>query len=455
MRVAYLSPLPPRPSGIADYSAELLPALAEHWNLDLYTEADYRPSEELAEGFTVRPVSDFPRRAGEYDAAVYQIGNHPLFHGPLYRALQEVPGVLVLHEYVLHHMLRELTVVAGDADAYLQLLRYCAGSTGHRLGRRMLTTGIPVDPWRYPLFERAVDASRAVIVHGETARQRILASRPSAEVFAVPQHFSLGAEAEAGDRQALRAALDLPAAGLLVATYGFLSRPKRIDVCLRAFARLRRRYPEALFLLVGDADPRLELAERLAGELGVGVRWIGRTPMVTFQRYLTVSDIALNLRYPTAGETSAVLMRLLALGKAVVVSDAGAFAEIPDGCVAKIDPRQGEEETLARTLELLAGDAGLRRSLGANARRYMLGAHTLEHTAAGYARAVEETVRRKLQPSPPVPPLAPYPEEDVASDLYEAVGAHLADLGIEDGEGELLSAVSERLVDLGICPAKA
>ncbi|MEM7048816.1 MAG: glycosyltransferase family 4 protein [Acidobacteriota bacterium] len=449
MRVAYLSPLPPRPSGIADYSAELLPELARRWAVDVYTEADYRPAAPWEEAPS---VAEFRRRAGDYDAVVYQIGNHPHFHGALYDCALEIPGTVVLHEVVLHHMVRERTVVAGNIAAYLETLRYCCGPTGYRLGRRMVTSGLPVDPFRYPLFERLVDRSRGVIVHSEAARRRILASRPAAAVEVVRQHFHLRPEetaGEAGGKAGARQQLDLDPDTLVVATFGFLSRPKRIEICLRAFQRLRRAHPEALFVLAGDADPQLDLDRLLAGELGCGVRWLGRTPMADFQRWMRAADIALNLRHPTAGETSAALMRLLALGKAVVVSDGGSFAEIPEGCCFKVEPGAGEVELIARALVLLAADRDLRRRLGRNARRYMAEAHTVGHAADAYGTALERFGSRPAAPFRPRPPLLSYPVADLDSEWFERIGRHLADLGIEEGQEDLIAGVCEHLVELG------
>ncbi|HZT44810.1 MAG TPA: hypothetical protein VFA24_01415, partial [Gaiellaceae bacterium] len=78
MRVAYYSPLPPSRSGIADYSALLLPELAKR--LDV---AVARPGRF--------------RRTPKADVALYHVGNDPAEHGWIVDALQKRPGVVVLH----------------------------------------------------------------------------------------------------------------------------------------------------------------------------------------------------------------------------------------------------------------------------------------------------------------------------------------------------------------------
>lgn len=463
-RVGWASPLPPQRSGIADYSVRLLPALAEHLEIELLVEPGQRPERALAERFAVQPLAGLPGLAAErgYDAVVHQMGNHPGFHGGIQRALLRHPGVVVLHEAVLHHMVRELTLSAGDAAGYAEAMRYAYGPTGRALALRAIATGVPLDPWRWPLFERTVDAARAVVVHNRTTRDRVLAARPAARVEVIP-HFveldELGRGGAAADPAAARALLGLPPDALVVATFGYLTAAKRLDACLAAFARLRAERPEAVFLLAGEAAPVLDLERRLAGEArsggAGGVIPLGHLPLDRFLAAMAATDVALNLRHPTGGETSGTLMRLLALGKATVVTDAGAFAEIPDGCVAKVAPDAFEAELLAAVLGRLAGDPALRAALGGAARRWVAATCALPAVAAAYAALIEEVVREDLRPAPVVPPLAPYPPEDLLSELLRRAGAELADLVPPGGdaaaeEAEAAAGVARAVVEIGL-----
>ncbi|HPK65555.1 MAG TPA: glycosyl transferase family 1, partial [Thermoanaerobaculia bacterium] len=76
MRVAVYSPLPPQRSGIADYTAELLPALARHAELELVTEPGQSLASELAR-WPRRPVAELARAIarGETDVVLYHLGN--------------------------------------------------------------------------------------------------------------------------------------------------------------------------------------------------------------------------------------------------------------------------------------------------------------------------------------------------------------------------------------------
>jgi glycosyltransferase involved in cell wall biosynthesis len=408
---------------------------------------------EITGRFTVRGDKAFPAlwESGRYDAVLYHIGNNPEYHARAWQMLMRIPGIVALHEPMLHHLVRGMTLSRGDLAGYVEEMRYAYGRTGEAMARRSLGTGIPLDVWRYPLFERVVDASLGLIVHNDCTRDRVLASRPGTRIAKVPHHLSLGELGEVAEArpEALRAALGLPAQGLLIASFGFITPAKRMDVALRAFARLRREVaPDALYLLVGEVSPQYDFAKLLTPELSAGVVPVGRTDLPAFLRYMAAADVTVNLRYPSAGETSGTLIRLLGLGKAVVVSNTAAFAEIPDGCCAKIDLDATEEELLFATLRALATDPDLRRRMGENARRHIAAHHTLEGSAQGYADFVRATVEERPAPFRPMPPLAPYPPEDVLSDIAGAVAAEAADLGGEDEE--ILGELAAVIADLGL-----
>lgn len=456
MRLAYFSPLPPARSGIADYSAELVPALAEQLrasggDIELFVDEGLRVEEALTSRFTVRGDRAFPAlwESGRYDAVLYHVGNNPDFHTRTWKMLQRIPGIVVLHEYMLHHLVRGMTLAKGDLDGYVEEMRYAYGKTGEALARRSVGTGIPLDVWSYPLFERVVDASLGLIVHNDCTGDRVRASRPGTRIVTIPHHLSLrelDSMSVASPEQA-RATLGIPADAFVVASFGFVTPAKRIDVALRAFARLKREVPNAVYLLVGEVSPHYDFASLLTPALAARVTVVGHTELDLFLLYMLAADVTVNLRYPSAGETSGTLIRLLGLGKPVIVSNTGAFSEIPDDCCARIDLDDTEEELLAAVLLRLATDEPLRRRMGENARAHIAARHTLEGSARGYADFVREIVAARPEPFRPVPPLAPAPPEDVFSDLVAAVASEAADLGVGEDETELLGELAAVLAE--------
>lgn len=450
MRVAHAGPLPPQKSGIADYSAELLPHLARHAEIELFAEGGAGNGWPGGTGFGLHDLESLPRRRGEFDVVLYQMGNDSRYHGGIWRMLQRVPGVVVLHEYMLHHLVRELTLARGDVEGYLEEHRYCYGDGVYRVAKWAVESSLPHDIWSYPLFERLVDRSLGLIVHNEATRRRVAASRPETRIARVPHHLALSALPDPGSISPaeVRRHFGVPENAFVVASFGFITPAKRLEVALRAFARLRRRVPHAVYLLVGEVSPYYDLDRLLEPELRPAVRSTGRLPLADLLAAMVATDLAVNLRHPTGGETSGTLIRLLGLGRPVVVSDVGSFREIPDGCCAKVPLDEAEEDVLAAYLCELAAQPELREQMGRNARRHMAVHHTLEGSAESYAAFLREVIRSGAEPPPPVPPLAPWPGRDVFTDLVTDVAASAADLGLTADDADLLDGVAERLVDL-------
>jgi glycosyltransferase involved in cell wall biosynthesis len=454
MRRAFATPLPPATSGIADYSAELAPHLvAAGAELTLFYEGAAAPDPAFAARFPCRPLAELGAALDRerFAAVVYQLGNSAGHHEQTYRTLLERPGIVVLHEFMLHHVVRELTLVRGDAAAYVEEMRYAAGATGRAAARRLLDTHYPVDVWAFPLFERVVDRSLGVLVHSEFTRQRLLRSRPLAHIGCVPMPVDLGALAPptSAQRASARAALGIDAGAPLLASFGFVTPNKHLEPALVAFARLRAERPDARFAVVGEISRHYDFDEVLARVGAAGVTVTGRVPLNRLHDWMVACDVAVNLRHPTGGETSATLFRLLALARPTLVSDSGSFAELPDGAVAKVEVGPDEVEQIAALFRRLLSDPPSAEALGRQGRRAVERDHALPEVAGRYLSFVRETLARASAPAPAVAPLAPWPEGDVATALLASVGADLADLGAGEDEAAL-AAVAAALVELGL-----
>ena len=127
MRVAYYSPLPPSRSGIADYSALLLPEL-----------------EKRIEVVVARPGRF--RRDPAADISLYHVGNDAEAHGWIVEALRRRPGVVVLHDFVLHHLVVGLTFARGDSAGYLAAMEREEGLVGRLLAYAVLDNKLHAHP---------------------------------------------------------------------------------------------------------------------------------------------------------------------------------------------------------------------------------------------------------------------------------------------------------------------
>src|SRR5512132_2642063 len=143
MKVAFFSPLPPARSGIADYSEALVEELRHRVDLQIFTSA--------------APAFDA-------DIAVYQIGNNG-FHDFAYETALRHPGVVVLHESNLHHLIADVTIKRGDWDAYLRECEYAGGPAARVFAERVRNLEVGPDYEGLPMTRRLLERSRGVIVH--------------------------------------------------------------------------------------------------------------------------------------------------------------------------------------------------------------------------------------------------------------------------------------------------
>ncbi len=361
MKVAYYSPLPPSRSGIADYSTLLLPALRERVEV---------------------VVAQQGKRAPHADVALYHVGNDPDAHGWIVDALNRRPGVVVLHEYVLHHLVAGITIGRGNGRAYLEAMERELGVAGRLLGLGVLDNLLPLlwetQPERFPLSGMVLDRATGLIVHSEYVAERARAAGYDGPLWHIPHPV--------WPMTPVEPATDV-SGDPLIGCFGFLNMNKRIPQLLEAFASLRRTRPGARLLLAGAAGERFDVQRRLE-RLGLteGVERLDYVPEDRMWSLMAACDVLVNLRYPTMGETSGSVIRALALGKPLVVSDVGWFSELPDDAVLKVPVDDYEVATLEAALGV-AADHGA--SLGAAARAYVEREHALPKVAAAYVVALE------------------------------------------------------------------
>jgi glycosyltransferase involved in cell wall biosynthesis len=367
--------MPPSTSGIADYVAESLPALARR-----------------AEVHVVREGEDAP--AGDLD--LYHLGNSPA-HAWVYRAAGARPGVAVLHDWSLHHLVLRETVERGDVSGYLREMRRAHGETGTFVGRQVARAlGGDLLPALFPLNDRVLEGSLGVVGLTEYVRSRAAGRLPGRPVLHLPHHLSLPLDPPP-TREDARRALGLPPDAPILAAPGLATAAKGLDVAVRAAARLREERPALRLVVAGGADPALPLATwaREAG-LGDGLVITGRLGLDDFVRHLCAADVVLSLRFPSHGEISGALVRALGVGRpALVTAGTPAAEEFPEGVVAPIDPGPREEAELVAVLARLLDDGPLRDRMGRLAREHVRARHDLDATAGTLVAFLEDVARRK------------------------------------------------------------
>ena len=354
MKVGFFSPLPPARTGVADYSASLLRALRSSGAVEL----------------------------GEGDINLYHLGNNQL-HREIYQRALEKPGVAVLHDAVLQHFF----LGSFSEQQYVEEFVYNYGAwnedQAHALWRGRARSASDPQYFRYPMLKRVAERSLALIVHNPAAAEVVKAHVPGVVIHEIPHLLELPELPDHREIENLRRKIGIREGTFLFGVFGHLRESKRLAAVLRAFHRARAEADIAL-LVAGDFVSR-DLERGLEPLLGAeGIFRIGYTPERDFWLHAAVVDACINLRYPTAGETSGISIRLMGIGKPVLMSASAETSGFPDATCLRVDAGPAEEDLLMEFMVWLARFPQDARAIGERAAAHIREFHTPERVADMY-----------------------------------------------------------------------
>lgn len=390
-RLAYVSPLPPLKSGIADYSESLIPHLARYYQIDVFV-----PQDDVAPGWVksncrVFPLSELYRCDDEYERVLYHFGNNPQ-HADMFELLEAVPGVVVLHDFFLSgiNWYREAHEIA-DHSLNRELYR----AHGYRSVQERLSYGDKDTVFKYPCSLSVIDNSVGMIVHSPNSLRLAEQWYQDSRGFKIIP--LLRDSAPSLVPKELRNKYGLGKKDIVVASFGFLGPTKQNHRLLEAWkmADLHKSVQHKLYF-VGDteADDYGQSMRRKveSGEYGANVVIVGWTEADEYQEYLQLADVAVQLRTLSRGETSAAVLDCMNYGTATIVNANGSMADIPDDTVLML-PDDFEDWQLAEALKKLASEESLRKKLGKAAAQLLHTEHEPSVCARQYWEAIEEAYR--------------------------------------------------------------
>jgi len=389
-KLAYISPLPPEKSGISYYSAELLPELASYYDIDIITTQDSISESRIKANYQTRNIAWFKANAHQYDRVLYHFGNSS-FHQHMFALLEEIPGVVVLHDFFLSGIIAHMEMHGGlpnhwskslyESHGYKALAaRYRKGSETHKV------------IMEYPCNLRVLRHALNIIVHSRHAKQlaETWYGADFVSSWSIVPH--LRAATIKNTRMAARAKLKFQQDDFIVCSFGLLGHTKLNHRLLSAWASSSMASNSRCFLIFAGDDSGgaygVELRDQIKDTKRVRItKWLEPDE---FQDYLAAADLAVQLRTCSRGESSGTVLDCMGYGLPTIVNAEGSMAELPEDAVCMLSQGFSDEE-LKTALESLWQDATYRQTLGRKAREVITLHHSPKNCAKSYIQAIENS----------------------------------------------------------------
>jgi hypothetical protein len=228
-----------------------------------------------------------------------------------------------------------------------------------------------------------------VIVHNPAAAEIAKAHAPNVPVFEIPHLYVPPPLPDAVEILRFRQSLGIAPRTLLVGTFGHQRETKRLSVLLRAFEQAIAQGADARLLVSGEFVSK-SFASTIEPLLrNPNILRTAHLPEPAFWKHLAATDLCVNLRYPSAAESSGVAIRMMGLGKAVAFTCDPAIARFPENSCLRIDTGPAEEQMLATYILWLSREREAAAAIGSNAAKHI----AKEHAPRKVARAYWDTAR--------------------------------------------------------------
>jgi len=409
--MAFVSPLPPSPTGIAAYSWRLVEELRATGAVEVDAFADGPTPDQRAPAgaalYRARSLPEVELVRGGYDSVVYSLGNSHHHLGAL-ASLRRRPGTVIGHDVRFTNLYRHEHGYPGLAPGgFARAIRAMYGAAlPDRLGEEGSLSDGDLDRYGVLMAREVVASSERFLVSSSGAARlagvdvgSALAKRIGILPFAFEPPVG-GAFADdrsepphglAGPARAFwgASATAVPAGTPVVAHFGIVDPAKEPDTLVAALARSGDQLAGAVLAFVGPISDAfaVELASR-ASDAGIGRSLLLTGPLApdAYRSWMERATVAVQLRRSSNGEASAAVGECLASGVATVVSDLGWARELPGDAVVRL-PVPASADSLAAVLVDLVRDEPRRAALAAAGR-----AEAGRRSFASAARALLEIV---------------------------------------------------------------
>lgn len=387
-RLAYVSPLPPERTGIADYSAELLGPLSEYYEIELVGVQNNTEVHINRSSNKIHNISWLYDNKKNIDRVLYHIGNS-YFHSYMLPLMENIPGVVVLHDFFLSGLMSWLELHGGIPNAWTKSLYDTHGYNAVRMRY--------YDPdkayYKYPVNGHVLQNALGIIVHSKYSQTmaRFWYGNEWANNWKVIPHMR--ASVENYDKIAIRKNLGFSEKNFIVCSFGFLDRVKLNHRLLKAWLTSELSKDQNCYLIFVGENEGGEYGNELLETISKSsckdrIRITGFATPLLFSQYLTAADVAVQMRCFSRGETSGTVLDCMNYGLPVIVNAHGAMAELNPQAVWML-PDEFEDMDLISALEFLWRSPERRNKLGREAKEIVKKQHDPFRCSMLYAEAIE------------------------------------------------------------------
>ena len=367
--LAILTPWPDQKTGIGDYEFTLIPYLTEYFHISVFTTAPETERRNL-DNISVFSMDEYRKKRKKFDYHLFQIGNNSLFHKEIMDLFMRTGGIAEIHDFALTNFFYYSYYLNDEKKQYKKLLITAYGrKTGKIIYADTVQKRQPPDILEYPMSEAVEKLSSKTILHNHWSAGKLPPEKtgviPLASFPVVPAH-----DTTSHDERLHMVRRWKEQGESIIGCAGWVNSNKLPETLIQALRILRDRNIRAKLVFWGENKVETLDETIISSGLTDHVFVSGYMERAQYLQAVAMTDIVVNLRYPSMGESSATLCEAFQMSKAVIVSDLNQYREFPDDVCWKLPQGDRQSEILAAYIDHLIIHPEVRKTLGNNAKVY-------------------------------------------------------------------------------------
>lgn len=387
-KLAILTPWPEQATGIANFEYKIVPYLQKYYEIDIFSDA-LKQKYKKCEGVKFYTIKEFEQKQDKYKHVLYEIGNNADFHKEIFEQLEKKGGVAEIHDYLLTPFFFHSYFLKGNKNKFRDLLEKGYGIDGYEEFLMSEKTLRQPDMDKFPMSHTIAACADKIIFHNHWSAEQL-----GGENTAIIPHACFDKEKFENNNiinlmAHIKSKYNINKE-TIIGCFGWVNANKRPQVVIKAVSELIKcGYPIKLcYWGKAEGNEIYNLSKELDIQDSVVVS--GYLDKEEYEAALEMTDIVVNLRYPSMGESSGTLCEAFKYGKAVIVTELNQYKEFPDEICWKVPVCEQEQELLKQYLKCLIDNKEVRKALGDNARNYADNVLNPEKIAFQYYKFLEK-----------------------------------------------------------------